>query len=286
MMTDTEQRIKQPSEILRGITGSAEFLEQRNRRTGGAVLQEVLSPIEAAAKRMADDIKRENYGYDNDESRQLRLVGVLPSFIKSQRQLDVRRDDMSSAEYRNMMEPVDELNHLMREMIDSEQITKRSETVQFVKEILLRNRAPVEIINYAAGRTHDILTGMCNEIASESVIRMIPGVDDVESATDRRDESLGRDLVVYGYRGIDEIPIDIKTSPFGIRKSEQQSIYLRPSGAFVLQSGFSSEDFGDALIPDIATLKSKIPYYTKQLDEAAMILKNNLDRPAVIARFG
>ena len=54
----------------------------------------------------------------------------------------------------------------------------------------------------------------------------------------------------------------------------------------MLQSGFSSEDFGDALIPDIATLKSKIPYYTKQLDEAAMILKNNLDRPAVIARFG
>lgn len=81
----------------------------------------------------------------------------------------------------------------MREMIDSEQITKRSETVQFVK-ILLRNRAPVEIINYAAEASRMIfLTGMCNEIASESVIRMIPGVDDVESATDRRDESLGRD---------------------------------------------------------------------------------------------
>ena len=282
-------RLRKPSTVLHEIAGSTEYLEEKVRRQkelGAISLRNSAdSPIELTARRITDSIKEDNYGYDNDESRELRLVAVLPGFIKSERTLDVRRDRMSSREYAAVLGPVDEFNHLVREMIDAGQLTKRSETVGFIKDILMRTRTSPEVIKYASAITHDVLTGMSNEIASESVIRDIPGVADVESATSREDESKGRDLVVFGYKGINEIPIDIKSSSFGVQKSKKPVSYTR-SGGIVMQSGFSSEDFGDNLIPDDATLKRKIPYYTRMLDEAVDTLAYEGDRNDVVAIFG
>ena len=272
-------RLSEPADVLREITGSTEYLEeraklQRQRMLGSTTLSKLAgSPIESTARRMADTIRKDNYGYDNDESRELTLVSILPSFINSQRKLDMRRNEMSDREYDIILEPVDEFNHLVGEMIDAGQFTKKSEAVGFIKDIVLRVRASTEVINYASGIMHDVLTGVCNEIASESVIRDIPGVFDVERAISRKDESKGRDLVVLGYKGVDEIPIDIKSSRFGVRKS-RESVSCTRDGGIVMQSGFSPEDFGDNLIPDADTLKKKIPYYTDMLDDAVEILTN------------
>lgn len=256
MVAQRRKRLQtHPAELLNSIIRSDEFLKQRKLDTKGVIARTALF--------LADSEVEANRGYETDESRQLKLIAILPDWLKAQRKLDADRDSMTRQEKDEVLQPVLEFNHIVREMIDTEQYSRMSEITSFISNILLRQRASKEIIQYAVQSANQTINGMRHEIAAESVLSITPGVDSVESA-DSADELSGRDINIeyYGRR----FGIDIKASEKGAEDAMLRSHNYEYTA---LRSGFSSRDFGDRLILDKSSLLEKVAYYQDVLERLA-----------------
>ena len=251
-----------PAALVGSILRSDEFLRQRRDGARGSIARTALH--------MANDITEVNRGYETDESRQLRLVAVLPDWLKSQHRLDTNRSNMTRQEKNEALRPVLEFNHIVREMIDMEQYSRMSEITSFIRAVLLRQGVKAETIQYADQSAKLAINGMRHEIAAESVLSMTPGVDSVESA-DNEDELSGRDINVEyeGYR----FGIDIKAS----QRGADEAMIKSPKHDYIaVWSGFSSRDFGDSLILDRDSLSEKTAYYQDLLESLSRSGRQNL----------
>lgn len=104
------------------LNRSDEALAERAKRPLGGVA------VGAVASVRAQSIKEGNHGYDNSESRQLRLVAMMTDFAEAQLTLDEYRGSMSRTEIVKTLEPIITYNHVLREMIDTEQYSTVSES--------------------------------------------------------------------------------------------------------------------------------------------------------------
>ena len=190
-----------PDEIMRETLGSTEFLEANalaykkmgEKAIGLATLNEAMGEI---AKRKTI----ENNGYETPESLQFKLAESLPSFISSQRKLDSERDSLSRAEKTKALENVIGINHVVRELIESETYDTVNQLTQFAGNYFLAIKQPSEVINYASEKMREVVQGMRHEIAAQSVFNKIPGVEEATECTSVEDERMGRDLKVV-YKG-------------------------------------------------------------------------------------
>ena len=243
-------------EIISDTVRSDEFLRARNtnKDLGGVAL------LSVAAKEVADRQTTENNGYDTPEIMQRRLISMLPSWLKSQKELDLHRDEMTRAEKRTVLEPVVEFNHILRTMIDNEVYTSMPEITQFTQEALLEMRASPHVLQYAKQQLRGVVDGMRHEIASESVLSDLPDVYDVRQGEGIDDEMRGRDIYVE-YKG-EEIALDIKSRP---ERAAEANARSSRSDYVAIWSGFEWEDFGNSLVPSKEQIAAKRAYWTAEL---------------------
>lgn len=257
-MQNKKRPQKSAREIFQKIATSQEFLEHKARsRNLGRVA------FDAVALEVAENIREQNRGYDDDESRQIRLAAVLSDWIQSQRKLDEERDQMTRSEKKQHLGPVIRFNHIIREMVDAEQYTKMSEITRFIQESLLHMGAGRQTIGYAASVAQMAINGMRHEIAAESIFNSIDGVREARGA-DTDEELAGKDVVV-DYAGI-ELAFDIKAS----KKAADEAMSKSRRGDYMaIWSGFRNDDFGDSLLLSDDQLDEKKAYYAEVLDYAA-----------------
>lgn len=247
---------KSPAEILDTIAKSDELLREKAKNPMAKVALNNVAMI------LADKIGADNRGYETDESRQMRLIGILPDWIRNERHLDANRRSMSRQEKIDTLEPIIQFNHILREMIDTEQYTSMPEIVQFIQQSLLHMRASREIIQYAVSSARSTLNGMRHEIAAESVLSMLPKVEGIRGAT-AEEELEGKDIIVE-YAGR-ELALDVKAS----RRGEQEALAKSwNSDTLPVWSGFTNEDFGNQLTLGRERLEAKTAYYQNILSHA------------------
>ncbi len=242
----TKDHLPTASTVISEIARSNEFLERRDKEVGRVALA-------GAAWAIAERHIEENNGYETPATLQQKLIGTLPAWLSAQVTLDQHRHEMSRQEKHETLEPVVELNHILREMIDREVYTTMSEAMTFAGEALQRMKYQPNVINYASQQLRGILDGMRHEIASESVLIDLPGVDDVRSGDGVDDELKGKDIWVMFDDG-HEVGIDIKSTE---RAAREANADLRHSDYLAVWSGFDWEDFGDNLVPDRETIAHK-----------------------------
>ncbi len=247
---------KEPRELFQGLGRSNEMLRQKARTPLGKAALDVVAMTEV------NRIRKNNHGYDTDESRQFRLIAALPNYVRAQRTLDKNRDNMSRADRVETLQPVIEYNHILREMIDTEQYHSMSDVVDFIQGTLLYLRATPDIIQYTANNTRSILNGMRHEIAAESVLSSLPEINSVESA-EAEDETKGKDIIIE-YDG-HNVAFDVKASENGARKAMANRRYH--DDPIPIWSGFSNQEFGDKLILSTSQLQAKASYYRNLLDQ-------------------
>lgn len=236
------------------LNRSDEALAERAKRPLGGVA------VGAVASVRAQSIKEGNHGYDNSESRQLRLVAMMTDFAEAQLTLDEYRGSMSRTEIVKTLEPIITYNHVLREMIDTEQYSTVSEILRFVGGSLLYLGFEQDVIRYTIDRTKAVVNGMRHEIAAESVLSWLRGVDEINSAG-IEDEIEGKDIIL-NYRGR-ILALDIKSS-----KDSALNAMMNRRGrdkSVPIWSGFSNRDFGDNLILMNEQLHSRDSYYLEQL---------------------
>lgn len=116
------------------------------------------------------------------------------------------------------------------------------------------------MIRYTIDRTKAVVNGMRHEIAAESVLSWLRGVDEINSAG-IEDEIEGKDIIL-NYRGR-ILALDIKSS-----KDSALNAMMNRRGrdkSVPIWSGFSNRDFGDNLILTNEQLHSRDSYYLEQL---------------------
>ena len=247
---------KSPAELLNTIAKSDELLREKAKNPMAKVA------LSSVAMRLADKIGENNKGYETDESRQMRLIGILPDWIRNERYLDDNRQSMSRQEKIDTLGPIIQFNHILREMIDTEQYTTMPEIVQFIQQALLHMRESREVIQYAVSSARSTLNGMRHEIAAESVLSMLPKVEGIRGAT-AEEELEGKDIIVE-YTGR-ALALDIKAS----QRGEQEALAKSwNSDTLPVWSGFTNDDFGNQLTLRREHLMAKSAYYQNILSHA------------------
>lgn len=248
-----EQTYPSPARnVFEKIVRSDEFLRGSHNsvRLGGVAL---------TAGNLSEQLREKNQGYPTPESMQLELISVLPEYLRAQHEFDINRDSMSRNEKRTALESIIPLNHVPRDIIDNELYTRVSDITRFVSEILLKTGCSREIISYARSSVEGVLNGMRHEIASESVLSSLPGVEIVEmpEGTDEVEEEMrGRDILIK-YMG-QVIALDIKASEQSASSANAESNHR---GYNAVWSGFTNDDFGGMLIPTRKMLVAKKIYF-------------------------
>ena len=244
-------------EIVDTISRSNEHLETIGDRSAYRVH---LGALALTADKLADSQVESNRGYETNESRQYRLIGALPNWLRAEHNLSTRRKNMDRQEYVESMSSVIEFNHILREIIDTETYTRMTEVTGFVSEVLLSARVSGSTIKYATQSLVSVLDGMRHEIASESVLSDLPGVEDIRGADTIEEEMRGMDII-FTYEGT-QLALDIKSTQ---RAADEANHKSRGSNYYAIWSGFTWDDFGDSLLPTKEQLIRKRPHFTNQL---------------------
>lgn len=266
-----KQKQKRPADTLRTIITSPEYMERKaglKRELGGRAV------ISAAAwegmlydstQELAARIRQESRGRDTEEALMIELAGALPAWVRAQKELDGRREEMTRNERREALKPAVRVNHILRTIIDNEYFSTIEQAKGFIRTALFHFKFKPELINYASNMAGQMLNGMRHEIAAESVLNSLHDVVyDARPATDEEDRK-GIDVVVELADG-SSVEFDIKAS----RRGEQEAHLRRSPGNTTLPiwSGFSNREFGDYLLLSNEELETRKGYYLACIDRA------------------
>ena len=262
---EKENRRTSPEKIITEAFASNEFLEvgaSNHRKMGEKAIG--IFTLGEVIYRISKRKTIENKGYDTPESLQFKLAALLPSFISSQRKLDSKRDSLNKTEKAKALEDVIGINHIVRELIESETYDTVNQLTQFAGNYFRSIGQSAAVINYAGEKMREVVQGMRHEIAAQSVLNNIPGVEDVTECTSAEDERRGRDVRVT-YKGISFF-FDIKASERGANDANKKKQAYNFDDSIAIWSGFSWDDFGNKLIPPSDVLGEKESYFVELLD--------------------
>lgn len=253
-----ERPQKTAGNIIRDITGSNFYLEEyqeiRKRGIGSVALKPVID-------RLVEKERSAHHNYDTDYARQLKLTGSIPGWLDAQTRLDTE-DYADEEEKDKLLDTVIDVNDLVAEMIDSGQYDSELVLTGFVEEYLLMSGADSETIEYASGAFKHLISGMRQEVAAESAINEVPGVNSVRRSS-RAEEKEGIDLVV-DYLDFPLVFLDTKSSKLGAEDANKKA--RSGDTNYIIWTGFSNHDFGDRLTLPMQVIRGKVGHYQELLD--------------------
>lgn len=245
-MRPPKPHLQDPRNYIRAIEASKPYLEARSQEPNNRTLA-----IGKTATRIVENKLAWSEHLDI-HTQAIHVIGKLGPFVEANRQLDnlrLRKESgewVDKAEKNQFLDEVTEYNHVLHGLIDSNPQLTPGQLLDFVAKAQL-TISSVEDAKYAVARTREVITGMKQEIAVESALYQIEGVEDIERGSVEEDRR-GIDLKCTFYG--EPLKIDAKSSQRGVDSAVARA---RSNGyepdKLVTWSGINSSEFGESFRP-------------------------------------
>lgn len=243
--------LSNPREIVRAVSGSNEYMVQRNDNPANAFAGAAL-----LMSRNPELVPR--------NVLELKIASLLPGYLDAKLRLDNTDQIYASLQDRNTdLDKIIPMNHALKELIDANQRLTMPTVKNFVGGLMLQTEGPVRA-EQAKGVIGSTLNGMRHEIAAENTFWQLPAdeVSNVVQATAEQEKE-GIDLIVV-YKGY-QVPFDLKA-----REESADAANIRHGGKAyrAIYSGFTSEDFGNGFRVDEEATQKQISRYRQELEQS------------------
>lgn len=257
--------LKDPRSVIDRIVKSDEFVHNSSLRSQIGRKGFELTLSETAISR-AERFTNEHNGYATLDVLQERLIGLLPTFIDAQ--VELNRGNLHPARAGALLREIMIFNHTIGDIIEMAPNARMSDLMKFIKGAAMFSLADVDRARILDRECRIVIHGFRNEIGAEAVLWLVDGVEDVQKAT--VEQELRHVDRVVTYRG-EELYLDVKSNEADARHANRM---MRDVRTRAIWSGFTAEDFGDKLSLPMDIIEQEVPYYQDMLEDMLDSIKN------------